>query len=144
MTYSSGQSQCCSNTVHFEAGLSELTMDVRSQMAELAEPTLLEIIRRHGDSTEPLPAHCFVFGLHFSRHLLTIFIHFPVKITDGEYQFHQFLIVHQSITALQNAFYPYIPRLNFDLYLSGMDDWAPRTLRQRDTIPGHSYTDFAI
>lgn len=77
-------------------------------MAELAEPTLLEIIKKHGDSTDPLPAHCFVFGLHFSRHLLTIFIHFPVKITGGEYQFHQFLIAHQSITALPTAFSPYM------------------------------------
>ena len=77
-------------------------------MAELAEPTLLEIIKKHGDSTDPLPAHCFVFGLHFSRHLLTIFIHFPVNITDGEYQFHQFLIAHQSITALPSDHYTYM------------------------------------
>ncbi|KAK7692925.1 hypothetical protein QCA50_004564 [Cerrena zonata] len=88
-----------------------LTIDIKRRMAMLAEPTLLKLIAQHKDSqaASPLPNHTFVFGIHLSRHMISIFIHLPTHIPNAsgeggdstKFEFHQIAVTYHNITALQ-------------------------------------------
>lgn len=88
-----------------------LTVDMKRRMAMLAEPTLIELIAQHKDSqaASPLPNHTFVFGIHLSRHMISIFIHLPTHILNAsgeggdstKFEFHQIAVTYHNITALQ-------------------------------------------
>lgn len=50
-------------------------------MAQAVYPTLMELVRLHGE-TLPLPSHCFVYGIHLSPLYLTLCLYFPTKTPD--------------------------------------------------------------
>ncbi|CAL1706355.1 unnamed protein product [Somion occarium] len=61
---------------------------VRSEMARILRPTLVHLVQKHRHSQETtsetaLPKHCVLYGLHWSRTHLRIFVHFPI-CTMGE------------------------------------------------------------
>ncbi|CAL1706372.1 unnamed protein product [Somion occarium] len=61
---------------------------VRSEMARILRPTLVHLVHAHRHSQQTtggttLPKHCVLYGFHWSRTHLRIFVHFPIK-TIGE------------------------------------------------------------
>ncbi|THG92555.1 hypothetical protein EW026_g8382, partial [Hermanssonia centrifuga] len=78
----------------------ELTDSVRASMAEAARPTLLAMIRRFDaeDGTQPLPKNTFVYGIHWDRRLLNIFVYFPFRKSSGKWEFCDALIAQQWLT----------------------------------------------
>lgn len=46
-------------------------------MAAAVHPTLLRMIQEHADSSNPLPASSFVYGIHWSPTRVKILVHFP-------------------------------------------------------------------
>ncbi len=74
-------------------------------MAATVRPTLIELIRDH-DPAIPLPKHSFVYGLHWSKLYLHIFMHFPVYISGGDadsghWEFCQTAVAQHRITLIQ-------------------------------------------
>ncbi|THG93753.1 hypothetical protein EW026_g7569 [Hermanssonia centrifuga] len=78
----------------------ELTDSVRASMAEAARPTLLAMIRHFDaeDGTRPLPKNTFVYGIHWDRRLLNIFVYFPFRKSSGKWEFCDALIAQQWLT----------------------------------------------
>ncbi|CAL1706369.1 unnamed protein product [Somion occarium] len=64
------------------AGCSDLNGDVRTQMAELAHSTLEKLVKLHGHQDAQLPKSYFVYGLHVSKTMLSIFVHLPCAVSS--------------------------------------------------------------
>ncbi|PSR72200.1 hypothetical protein PHLCEN_2v11907, partial [Hermanssonia centrifuga] len=84
----------------FSGSSEELTDCERASMAEAARPTLLAMIRHFDaeDGTRPLPKNTYVYGIHWGRRLLNIFVYFPFRKSSGTWEFCDALIAQQWLT----------------------------------------------
>ncbi len=100
----------------------ELNDAARAKMATAVYPTLEEMVRDH-DVAVPLPKHCFVYGIMWSKLYLHILIHFPLYVPGtnggfGQWEFCQTVVAEY--------------RLTFQEYLQGYLEYA--THNQDDLV----------
>ncbi|CAL1706361.1 unnamed protein product [Somion occarium] len=84
-------------------GCSELTETVRSKMAASAQRTLELMFKLRDPTSASLPKYFFIYGLHWSTTVFSIFVHFPSHIpptdtaTTRPAEFRQFLVVQHRL-----------------------------------------------